>query len=1156
LGQPKWASRTPSINRLLQLAFLIATVGVLWLVSPGAASAHDGGHHRGDGDHPPHSGRLPGQPDLKKIGKTTYRFLPSREEYKIEAPGRPDAFAHVDPAPAPPTGIDGPAAIGGWVNLPSAELEPVCRSEGPRIALVYTHRVADTTPTPAATIRSIARRMNWKFNAQASLSSGGARPLKLMVDCSSGTMNVHNVATANNSFATIDAAMGTQLGALDDTGAVKYLVFDHEAVSGVGGLSSIATDNFKGWQNSNAYFSSTSLVYWGGWETHVPVHELLHGLGASQGLASPSAPYSSPGYHCSDGYDVLCYDDLSGAGYSETRCPESLGYNTPENVPIDCGTDTYFDAAPTPASWLDEYWNVAGYENPFLAGPPKATTEGVEVSATGANVYGEVLTGGYATTYQFEYGTTSSYGSKVPVSPETLSANTIEVDLPLQAFAGLESLTPATTYHYRLVASNVAGTATGADKTFTTEKVPPKATTEAATSIKGTEATLNAKVNPRGSATTYQFEYGKTGAYGSKAPASPASAGSGASDVEVSKAISGLTEGTTYYYRVVATSEEGTTNGAQKTFTTLERPKVTIETPTALKPTEATLNAKVNPKGSATTYRFEIFQVGSAWATDMPWDGASAGSGTSDVDIVEALSGLKEEAQYKVKIVATSAGGSVESEELEFETPSGKATFELGIGEESIYGTDGLALDPAGNLYAASYWENWVRKYSPTGELLSELEAPGPASPATDSEGNLYVLANGAVRKYDGAGEYLGTVGGAFGTHGLAVDDEGYIYTVSRGTESTVLKFSPDGKELLMQFGTEWEWLEQNPLFNEASAIAVDHQGNIYVSDNWSEPGVWGGTRIQKFNPEGELVASLDEEFMGLGNAATGFAIDVEGNLWLNVGGTIYKYGRGIWEGAPFSDWPLYYLGGGGQVGESAGVAVGPDGDVYSAGGVGGYAIAAWHDDLLSMKPGAETQQPTKRGANEATGSASINPKGLATTYQFEYGKTSTYGSKAPASPTSAGSGWGHTKVSANLSGLAEDTPYHYRVVATNSEGTTYGPDRVFRTRKLPKVTTGGATKFNKYTAGGKTYFTADLSGTVGTEGLSTEYGWEYGKTTSYGQVAPTKLGTIASGKGTETVSESIVALTPSTTYHYRFFAQNEAGKVHGEDKTFTTPAS
>lgn len=95
----------------------------------------------------------------------------------------------------------------------------------------------------------------------------------------------------------------------------------------------------------------------------------------------------------------------------------------------------------------------------------------------------------------------------------------------------------------------------------------PGASTSPATNVTSSSATLNGMVNPKGSATTYQFQYGTTTSYGSVAPASPGSAGSGSTAISESANVSGLSPSTTYHYRFTATNATGTTNGADQVFT-------------------------------------------------------------------------------------------------------------------------------------------------------------------------------------------------------------------------------------------------------------------------------------------------------------------------------------------------------------------------------------------------------------------------------------------------------------------------------------------------------------------------------------------------------------------------------------------------------------
>jgi uncharacterized delta-60 repeat protein len=76
-----------------------------------------------------------------------------------------------------------------------------------------------------------------------------------------------------------------------------------------------------------------------------------------------------------------------------------------------------------------------------------------------------------------------------------------------------------------------------------------------------------------------------------------------------------------------------------------------------------------------------------------------------------------------------------------------------------------------------------------------------------------------------------------------------------------------------------------------------------------------------------------------------------------------------------------------------------------------------------------------------------VNSNGLPTTYHVDYGHTKAYGSGTPAA--AVGSGTSPVGVSARLKGLRAGTTYHYRLVATNAAGTSYGGDRTFKSAPL-----------------------------------------------------------------------------------------------------------
>ena len=99
----------------------------------------------------------------------------------------------------------------------------------------------------------------------------------------------------------------------------------------------------------------------------------------------------------------------------------------------------------------------------------------------------------------------------------------------------------------------------------------PTSTTDSATSVGLTFATLNGTVNANGSSTTVTFEYGTDTAYGTTVTADQSPV-TGSIDTAVSSAITSLAPGTVYHFRVVAQNSNGTTNGDDITFTTKAAP--------------------------------------------------------------------------------------------------------------------------------------------------------------------------------------------------------------------------------------------------------------------------------------------------------------------------------------------------------------------------------------------------------------------------------------------------------------------------------------------------------------------------------------------------------------------------------------------------------
>jgi parallel beta-helix repeat protein len=106
-----------------------------------------------------------------------------------------------------------------------------------------------------------------------------------------------------------------------------------------------------------------------------------------------------------------------------------------------------------------------------------------------------------------------------------------------------------------------------------------------------------------------------------------------------------------------------------------------------------------------------------------------------------------------------------------------------------------------------------------------------------------------------------------------------------------------------------------------------------------------------------------------------------------------------------------------------------------------------------------------------------------------------------------------------------------------------------------PSGSQGSAQQATTSAATGVTSSAATLNGSVNLEGQSTTSRFQYGTTTSYGNIAPASRGPAGSGTSTVNESASLSGLQPGTTYHYRLTATNASGTTNGSDQTFTTAA-
>jgi hypothetical protein len=395
-----------------------------------------------------------------------------------------------------------------------------------------------------------------------------------------------------------------------------------------------------------------------------------------------------------------------------------------------------------------------------------------------------------------------------------------------------------------------------------------------------------------------------------------------------------------------------------------------------------------------------------------------------------------------------------------------------GAGEEEV-AVDSSSGPDAGDVYAANGSE--VRIYSAAGSLLGTLSGGSMCGVAVDASGAVYVgvYSEKMVRKYvptanpvTNASE-VSSMGGLGGICNVAADSEGNLYAAN-------LSDGVNRYEAL-QFGS--------PI---ATGTLIDGAGRTLAVDQaTNELYVYEGSAIAEYDASGTLIGNSGS---GKINGSLGVGVDsAKDELYVPSEGRVMAFGPSV---------------------------------------------------LLPAVGGGEAPEVTDSSA-KITGS--VNPEGTATTYQFQYGATASYGSVAPASPQTVGSDLTTHSVSAQLTGLLSNTEYHYRLLATNSNGTVYGPDGMFKT--------GGPPTVESELSSSATSTEIALKASINDLGAQSTYFFEYGTTSAYGTATPEE-------SLTGEAEMRVDGLSPETVYHFRVVATNRYGTTDGEDETFSTAST
>ncbi len=435
------------------------------------------------------------------------------------------------------------------------------------------------------------------------------------------------------------------------------------------------------------------------------------------------------------------------------------------------------------------------------------------------------------------------------------------------------------------------------------------------------------------------------------------------------------------------------------------------------------------------------------------------------------------------------------------------------------------------------------------------------------SAGDVYVSDPGddTVSKFDSSGNLItsfatgGQLNGAatstFATmDGITVDSGGNLWVID--SNNALWEFSPSGSSIT-NFPTT---RGMSP-----SGLDIGNSGNFFK--------VNGDGSVEEVTSAGADIGSINEG----ATSTTEIAIDrASGDLYQDLGTSVDHYqfnSAGAVDEVGGTTCPVVPSGSCSPT-DSFGSPVLSDGTgvAYDSTESAAYVADAGNDDVAVFgppSPGApeiDGESASGIGSTYATLNGLVNPFGVDTTCKFEYVTdadftTSGYtdATTVPCTPSDLGSSFEDQAASADLpyGTLTINTEYHFRVVATNTDGTTTGNDTTF--------TTLGPASIDSESAPNVGNTTATLNAQINPLGTDTTCTFQYvtdANFTSSGYTDATTVPCAPSdlGAGTSDVSAgaNLANLAVSTTYHFRAVAANTLGTQMGTDQTFTTlgPAS
>jgi len=745
--------------------------------------------------------------------------------------------------------------------------------------------------------------------------------------------------------------------------------------------------------------------------------------------------------------------------------------------------------------------------------PTVSTGAPTSITGAGATLNGSANPGGDPSTGYFRYATISpgtcndSFGTRTPSSGGSSLGQGNSSVVFSQAVGGL---TPGVTYYACAIASNAYGTGLGGVVTFVTPS-EPVVTTVSATAIGNTTATLNGSGIPNRAATTGYFRYATVdpGAcndtFGSRAPVGTGGSGlgSGTTAMAFSQGISGLSNTTTYYYCAIAVNTEGIDFGNVLSFTTVAAPTTTTVAATLVTATTATLNGFVNANGAVATawHRYNTVNPGTcndSFGTRAPGTGSATISGTTDVALPRAITGLLPSTTYYFCAIANNAYGTTFGAVLSFTTAAASPT--VSTNAPSFLTGMTAQLNGTGNPggAATSGWFRYDTVSPGTCNDTFGTRAPASGGSALGS-GNASVAFNQSVSGLNPGTTY----------YVCAIDQN----SVGLAVGSVVTFVTPAGPTVIT---------------NAASAIA----STTVTLNGAGDPNgtaTTGYFRYATTNP-------------GTCNDTFGSRAPTSGGSALGTGTSSVAYSQGV---SALSAGATYYF---------CAIANNSEGTAFGA--VLSFTTLAAPTVLTEGSSLVTTSSATLEGSANPNGAAATGWFRYATANPGSCNDTFGLRAPTPSGGTALGSGTAAVAYVRAITGLIPNTTYYFCAIASNTYGTSFGAVRSFTTPPAgPVVVTSAATMLTGTT--GQLNGSSNPGGDATTAWFRYSTVSPGTCNDSFGTRTPSSGGT-ALGSGTTSVvfNQPITGLSPGITYYYCALASNVVGTSFGSVVTFVTPSA